>query len=431
MDPHASSPAPKPCSLDARDIAKNTLAFILAGGRGSRLHQLTDWRAKPAVPFGGKFRIVDFALSNCVNSGIRRVGVATQYKAHSLIQHLQRGWGFLRGEFGEFVEILPAQQRLGEESWYKGTADAITQNLDILDSHRPEWVLVLAGDHVYKMDYARMLLRHADSGADITIACMEVPLSEASAFGVMTADESFRIVSFSEKPASPDPIPGRPDRALASMGIYAFRADTLRAALLEDAADPRSSHDFGKDIIPKLVARGRAVAQPFSETCVGESGAEPYWRDVGTVDSYWSANIDLASVTPQLNLYDERWPIWTYQAQLPPAKFVFNYDGRRGQALDSLVSGGCLLSAASAIGSVLFSNVRADDCEISDSVLLPNVRVSPGSVIRRAIIDQGCHLPPGFHVGVDRAADEDRFHVSSSGIVLVTPAMLGQRPHSG
>ncbi len=416
--------------IDSRDIAKGALAIILAGGRGSRLQGLTDWRAKPAVPFGGKFRVIDFALSNCLNSGIRRVGVATQYKAHSLIQHLQRGWGFLRGELGEFIEILPAQQRLDDESWYKGTADAVTQNLDILDSHRPEWVLVLAGDHVYKMDYAKLLLRHAQSGADITIACMEAPLAEASAFGVMSAGPDGRITSFAEKPLFPDPIPGREDRALVSMGIYAFRSDLLRRALLEDAADPASSHDFGKDIIPKLVAAGNAFASPFSESCVGSCGSEPYWRDVGTVDSYWSSNLDLASITPALNLYDEQWPIWTYQAQLPPAKFVFDYDGRQGHALDSLISGGCVLSAALARGSVLFSNVRADDCLIESSVLLPNVRVGPGSSIRRAVIDQGCVLPDGFHVGIDPESDRERFFVTESGIALVTPSMLGQRPSS-
>ncbi|MHB1100319.1 MAG: glucose-1-phosphate adenylyltransferase, partial [Burkholderiales bacterium] len=321
-------------------LTKNTVALILAGGRGSRLKQLTDWRAKPGVPFGGKFRIIDFPLSNCINSGIRRIGVVTQYKAHSLIQHIQRGWGFLRGEFNEFVELLPAQQRIQEE-WYKGTADAVFQNIDILRSYDPEFVVILAGDHIYKMDYGKMLAFHVTSKADMTVGCFDVPISEASAFGVMAVDESDRILDFVEKPANPPHIPGKPDKSLVSMGIYVFNTRFLYEQLSRDADDPESTHDFGHDIIPYLVKRYRVYAHRFEDSCVGMGGNLAYWRDVGTVDAYWEANMELTKVLPDLNLYDKTWPIWTHQEQLPPAKFVFDDEERRGVAIDSMVSGGC------------------------------------------------------------------------------------------
>lgn len=343
------------------NLTKNSLALVLAGGRGSRLGPLTDWRAKPAVPFGGKFRIIDFCLSNCINSGIRRVGVLTQYKAHSLIRHLQLGWGFLRGEFSEFIEILPAQQRMNT-GWYKGTADAIFQNIDILRAHRPRYVVILAGDHIYRMDYGQMLAEHVQTQADMTVACIEVGLEEARSFGVMSVNHEDRVVAFTEKPAEPVPIPGQSDRALASMGIYVFNTDFLYEQLIRDADDPQSSHDFGHDLIPYMVPRYRVIAHRFRHSCISSAGSgnpqRCYWRDVGTIDAYWAANIDLVHVTPDLDLYDSRWPIWTYQEQLPPAKFVFDDEGRRGVALDSLVSGGCIISGATVRRSLLFSNVR-------------------------------------------------------------------------
>lgn len=415
-------------------ITKNTYAMVLAGGRGSRLHQLTDWRAKPAVPIAGKFRIIDFVLSNCVNSGIRRIGVATQYKAHSLIQHIQRGWSFLNGQFGEFVDVLPAQQRVDEEMWYQGTADAVYQNLDILRENAPDYVLILAGDHVYKMDYGKLLAFHAEKKADMSVACIEVPIEDAKGFGVMGINEEERVVSFVEKPAQPASMPGKPDRALASMGIYVFNTHFLFEQLLRDADDPHSSHDFGKDIIPHLVNRNyRVFAQSFEKsavsTCDGES-CVPYWRDVGTIDAYWEANMELTKVVPDLNMYDHEWPIWTYQEQLPPAKFVFDEDGRRGTAIDALVSGGCIISGASVKRSLLFSNCHVESyASVEDSVLLPNVRVGSGAIIRRAVIDKNCIIPPGMTIGVNREEDEKRFHVSSRGIVLVTPDMLGQEIH--
>lgn len=423
----------RPTSSDSRRyvslLTKNTFAMILAGGRGSRLAQLTDWRAKPAVPFGGKFRIIDFPLSNCINSGIRRIGVATQYKAHSLLKHIQRGWGFLSGQFKEFIELLPAQQRL-EESWYKGTADAVYQNLDILRDDGPDYVLILAGDHVYKMDYGRMLAYHKEKVADMTVACIEVPLEEAKAFGVMGVDANGRVTQFAEKPENPAPIPGRPNTALASMGIYVFNAQFLYEQLIRDADEPKSSHDFGKDIIPYLISRYRVFAQPFSDSCVGMPDQVPYWRDVGTVESYWEANMDLTRVTPDLNLYDKDWPIWTYQEQLPPAKFVFDDEGRRGMAIDSMVSGGCIISGASVRRSLLFSDVRVDaHAQIEDSVLLPSVRVGAHAKLRRVVIDKRCVIPDGLQVGFDPQQDRSRFHVSQKGITLITPEMLGQEIH--
>ena len=411
-------------------LTKNTVALILAGGRGSRLKQLTEWRAKPAVPFGGKFRIIDFPLSNCVNSGIRRIGVITQYKAHSLLQHLHRGWSFLRGEFNEFVELLPAQQRI-QESWYKGTADAVFQNMDIIRGYKPEHVIILAGDHIYKMDYGEMLAFHTAHAADMTVACMEVPLEEASAFGVMTVDEFQHVVAFTEKPARPAPIPGKPDRAMASMGIYIFNASFLFEQLIRDADDPNSSRDFGHDIIPYLVAnKYRVFAHPFSDSCVSKPGGQPYWRDVGTVDAYWEANMEMTKVTPYLNLYDEEWPIWTYQEQLPPAKFVFDDEERRGFAVDSLVSGGCIISGATVRRSLLFSNVRVDSySNLEDSVILPDVDIGPNVTLKRVVVDKGCKIPAGMVVGVDPVEDAKRFYVTEKGITLITPEMLGQYIH--
>ena len=407
-------------------LTKDTLALVLAGGRGSRLKHLTQWRAKPAVPFGGKFRIIDFPLSNCVNSGIRKVGILTQYKAHSLIQHIQRGWGFMRGELGEFVELLPAQQRL-ETSWYEGTADAVYQNIDIIRTHKPEFVLILAGDHVYKMDYGTMLAAHVEAEADITVGCIAVPLAEASAFGVMAVDEDNRILEFAEKPAHPTPMPGRDDMALASMGIYVFRTDILIEELLRDADDAASKHDFGGNIIPDLINRLRVTAFPFRKTGTED---QAYWRDVGTIDAYWQANMELIGISPELNLYDQEWPIWTYQDQVPPAKFVFNDEGRRGMSVDSMVAGGCIVSGSYVRRSLLFSNVDVHSYStIEDSIIFPQVDIGRRCVIRKAIVDKGCMIPPDTHIGVDPEEDARRYHVSEGGVVLVTPEMLGQRLH--
>jgi glucose-1-phosphate adenylyltransferase len=411
-------------------MTKNTYAMVLAGGRGSRLYNLTDWRAKPAVPFGGKFRIIDFVLSNCVNSGIRRIGVATQYKSHSLLQHVQRGWSFLNGKFGEFVDVLPAQQWL-QESWYQGTADAVFQNLDILRQTQPDYVLVLAGDHVYKMDYGKMLACHVAKQADMTVACINVPISDATGFGVMGVDTESRVVDFTEKPVHPTPIPGSPGRALASMGIYIFNTKFLVEQLTRDASDKSSSHDFGKDIIPYLVSGNyRVIAQSFEDSCVKMNGELPYWRDVGTVDAYWEANMELTKVTPDLNMYDHEWPIWTHQEQLPPAKFVFNDDNRRGMAVDSLVSGGCIISGAYLNRSMLFSNVLVHSySNIEDSVLLPNVIVSRSVTLKRVVVDKNCVIPEGLTVGVNPEEDKKRFFVTDKGITLITPEMLGQDVH--
>ncbi|BBP03014.1 glucose-1-phosphate adenylyltransferase [Sulfuriferula plumbiphila] len=412
-------------------LTKNTVALILAGGRGSRLKQLTNWRAKPAVPFGGKFRIIDFPLSNCMNSGIRRVGVLTQYKAHSMIKHIQRGWGFLRGEFNEFIELLPAQQRISELDWYKGTADAVFQNMDIVRNYEPDYVLILAGDHIYKMDYGEMLACHVRYAADITVACIEVPIEEACAFGVMTVDGDERVVDFAEKPEHPTPISDNPERALVSMGVYVFNASFLYGQLIRDADDPNSEHDFGKDIIPHLISRYRVYAHRFKDSCVNTlPGGEPYWRDVGTVDAYWAANLDLANITPELNLYDKQWPIWTHQEQLPPAKFVFDDKERRGLAVGSTVSGGCLISGATVRHSVLFSNVQVHSfAMVEDAVVLPEVDIGRHAYLRRCVIDKGCKIPERMVVGVDRKEDERRFHVTENGITLITPDMLGQNSH--
>jgi len=405
-------------------ITKKTLALILAGGRGSRLQDLTKWRSKPAVPFGGKFRIIDFPLSNCINSGIRRIGVLTQYKAHSLILHIQRGWGFLRGEFGEYVELLPAQQRVDESSWYLGTADAVHQNIDIFRNHDPDYVLILAGDHIYRMDYGTMIAHHVATGADMTVGCIDVDLETAKSFGVMSVDDDTRVLEFEEKPENPKPIPGRKDIALASMGIYVFNKAFLFEQLIRDADMPGSTHDFGKDIIPAVIDKYRVMAYPFRDP---KSGGQGYWRDVGTIDAFWSTNLELIGVTPELNLYDRTWPIWTYQEQLPPAKFIFDDEDRRGMAVDSMVSGGCIISGSLVRHSLLFSNVRVNSyCTVEDSVILPDVEIGRNCSIKKAVIDKRCQISDNTIIGEDPDADAERFTVSPNGVVLVTPGMLGQ-----
>ncbi|HEX5454100.1 MAG TPA: glucose-1-phosphate adenylyltransferase [Stellaceae bacterium] len=407
-------------------LARRTIALVLAGGRGSRLHQLTDRRAKPAVFFGGKFRIIDFALSNCLNSNIRRIAVLTQYKAHSLLRHLQMGWSFLRPELNEFLDLLPAQQRLDEATWYRGTADAVYQNFDILKAARPEFFVVLAGDHIYKMDYSNMLFEMQTRGAECIVGCLEVPLAEASGFGVMAVDEQMRIVDFVEKPARPPAMPGKPGVALASMGIYAFSAEFLYAELQRDRDDPASSHDFGKDVIPRIVDRGLAVAHRFEESCVTTTpDARPYWRDVGTIDAYWAANLDLVTPVPQLDIYDRNWPIWTYQQQLPPAKFVFDEDDRRGVAVDSMVSGGCIVSGAHVARSLLFSGVRVNSyARTREAVLLPDVEVGRHARLSKVVVDRGVSIPEGLVVGEDPELDARRFYRSEGGVVLISADML-------
>ena len=403
-----------------------TMAFVLAGGRGSRLKEMTDRRAKPAVHFGGKTRIIDFALSNALNSGIRKMAVATQYKAHSLIRHCQRGWSFFQAERNEYLDILPASQRMDEGNWYRGTADAVAQNVDIIDSYDVEYVLILAGDHIYKMDYEVMVRQHAQSGADVTVGCLTVPRAEASAFGVMAVDESDRITSFLEKPADPPGMPDDPDMTLASMGIYVFRWDFLRDLLLSDYADDRSDHDFGKDIIPDIVARGGALAHRFTESCVRHAeGAPAYWRDVGTVDAYWRANIDLTGFTPDLDLYDTNWPIWTYSESVPPAKFIHDEADRRGLAISSMVSGGCIISGTEVRESLLFTNVRTHSyTSLTRAVVLPDVVIGRKAQLTDVVIDRGVVIPDGLVVGEDRAADAKRFRVTDAGVTLITQAMV-------
>ena len=403
-------------------LTGGTLAVIMAGGRGERLKDLTAHRAKPATPFGGKFRIVDFVLSNCVNSGIRQISILTQYKAQSLIQHVQRGWSYLRGEFGEFVEVIPAQQQIGP-SWYQGTSDAVYQNMELILSHRPKHVLVLAGDHIYKMDYGPMIAYHVEKGADITVGVVEVPASDSVHFGVLTATEWNRVTKFSEKPKVPDTLPGRPDSILASMGIYVFNTRLLEKLLIEDAADGASAHDFGKDVLPKAITNNLQVfAYPFQDV---KTRAQSYWRDVGTIDAYYDANLELVHVKPELNIYDQDWPIWTYQVQQPPAKFVLDEEGRRGTAINSVVSGGCIISGAVVRSSLLFSDVRVDErSSINRSVILPHVEIGTSCVIEGAIVDEGCEIPNGMKIGVDRVADAKRFHVTEKGVVLVTADML-------
>jgi glucose-1-phosphate adenylyltransferase len=404
-------------------LTRNTLALVLAGGRGSRLHELTERRAKPALYFGGKFRLIDFPLSNCINSGIRRIGVLTQYKSYSLLRHLTDAWSFFQRDLGEFVEVLPASQRTTGD-WYKGTADAIYQNLDIVRTFMPKYVLVLSGDHVYKMDYGALLAHHEQSQADLTVACVGVSLEDARGFGVVAADDDFRVRGFEEKPDNPEPMPGRPDIALASMGNYVFNTEFLCRKLEEDALDAASSHDFGRDVIPSILAGHRVFAYPFLDR---ETGRQPYWRDVGTLDSFYEANMELVSVEPELNLYDRDWPIRTYHPQLPSAKFVFRDEGREGKAVDSVVSAGCVISGSTVVDSLLFSNVRVHSYgSVSASVLLPEVEVGRHCRIHRAIIDQGCRILAGTVIGEDRAADAARFRVTRNGVVLVTAAMLGQ-----
>ena len=413
-------------SISPIQLARKTIGLVLAGGRGSRLKQLTDRRTKPAVYFGGKFRIIDFALSNCMNSGVRRIGVVTQYKSHSLLRHLQRGWSFLRSEVNEFIDLLPAQQRVDENSWYRGTADAVFQNYDILLAHSPKYILILAGDHIYKMDYAKLIADHVEQGAPCTVACIGVPLHEASAFGVMAVDEKRRILQFVEKPEDPPCMPGQPGMSLASMGIYVFDADYLYKALEADSARPDSSHDFGRDLIPAIVALGHAVAHPFEMSCVRSSQtSRSYWRDVGTVDAYWQANLDLTDPLPELDMYDREWPIWTYQEQLPPAKYVFDQDDRRGYSVDSLVSGGCIISGAKVRRSVLFSSVHLHSYSVvEESVLLPQVDIGRGCHLRRVVVENGCRVPPGTRIGFDEAQDAQRFYRTEGGVVLVTKEML-------
>ncbi|MCH7507684.1 MAG: glucose-1-phosphate adenylyltransferase [Proteobacteria bacterium] len=402
-------------------LTRSTMAMIMAGGRGMRLGALTETRAKPATPFGGKFKIIDFPLSNCVNSGIRQVFVLTQYKAHSLIQHIQRGWGYLRGEFGEFIQIIPAQQQI-DENWYKGTADSIYQNLDLIREHSPEHVLILAGDHIYKMDYGPMIAFHTENNADITVGVIQVPLHEATGFGVMSLDAEHRIVRFDEKPVNPQPVPGNPEAAMASMGIYVFDRDFLIKTLEADATDPVSVHDFGKNIIPDCIKHCQVFAYPFHDV---KTKAQSYWRDVGTIDAYYRANLELIYVHPELNLYDSQWPIWTYQEQLPPAKFILDDPGRTGRATNSMVSGGCIISGASVRQSLLFSSVKVNEgTELLRTVVLPDVRIGKKCRISGAIIDKRCQIPDHTVIGEDHADDAKRFTVTEEGIVLVCPDML-------
>jgi len=407
-------------------LAREAMAFVLAGGRGSRLKELTDRRAKPAVFFGGKTRIIDFALSNALNSGIRRIGVATQYKAHSLIRHLQNGWNFLRPERNESFDILPASQRVSETQWYEGTADAVHQNADIIESYGPSYIVVLAGDHIYKMDYEAMLRQHVDAGADVTVGCLEVPRADAKEFGVMHVDANGRIIDFVEKPADPPAMPGNPDQSLASMGIYVFRTDYLLSLLKEDAANPESSHDFGKNIIPWIVRHGKAYAHRFSQSCVRSAAeAVAYWRDVGTVDAYWEANIDLTDVVPQLDLYDKNWPIWTYAQITPPAKFVHDESGRRGMAISSLVSGDCILSGASIRRSLLFTGVYAHSySQLEEAVILPSVKILRHARLKRVVVDKGVVIPEGLVVGEDPELDAKRFRRTERGVCLITQDMI-------
>jgi len=412
---------PKKSGRFVSQLTRTTMAMIMAGGRGSRLEDLTAIRAKPATPFGGKFRIIDFPLSNCVNSGIRQVYILTQYKAQSLIQHINRGWGYLRGEFGEFIQVVPAQQQI-DENWYKGTADSIFQNLNLIRDRNPEHVLVLAGDHIYKMDYGPMIAHHTENNADITVGVIRVPLHEATGFGVMSIDENHRVTGFEEKPANPQPVPGNPDVAMASMGIYVFNTRFLLETLEADAVNPDSDHDFGKNIIPESIKNQRVFAYPFHDV---KTRAQSYWRDVGTVDAYFRANLELIYVNPELNLYDAEWPIWTYQEQLPPAKFVLDDSGRVGMATNSMVSGGCIVSGAYVRQSLLFSSVTVDEgSEVIQAVILPEAKIGKHCRITRAIIDKRCNIPDGTVIGEDHAEDAKRFRVTAEGVVLVCPHML-------
>jgi glucose-1-phosphate adenylyltransferase len=405
-------------------ITRDTLALILAGGKGSRLCELTQYQAKPAIHFGGKFRVIDFPLSNCINSGIRQIGVMTQYKAYSLIRHLSRGWGHLNRDLGEYVELLPASQQYSP-SWYEGTADALYQNIEFIREHSPKYVVVLAGDHIYKMDYGDMLVQHVESGADMTISCIEMPVLEAAGtFGVMSVDKDNRITNFHEKPDNPCPLKDKPEYTLASMGNYVFNTEFLIQQLIADAKNPDSQHDFGRDIIPAVIDSNQVLAFRFHSD---DGKAAPYWRDVGTLDAFWQANMDLVAVTPELNIYDQDWPIWTHQKQSPPAKFIFNdNDGRRGYAVDSTVSGGCIISGAKISQSLLFSDVHVHSYSaIEQSVVLPQVNIAKNVNIKRAIIDAGCQIPEGMSIGINKQDDIARgFRISQDGIVLVTKDML-------
>ncbi len=412
---------------DLNQLVRSSLALVLAGGRGTRLGALTDNQAKPSVPFGGKFRVVDFPMSNCINSGVRRIGVVTQYRAHTLIRHIQRAWNFLRGELGEFIELWPAQQQTESATWYLGTADAVYQNLDIIREHGPRYVIILAGDHVYRQDYSQLLASHVDAGLGITVSCVEVPRAVGHEFGIVEADGDGRILNFREKPDDPPEVPGRPGWCYASMGIYVFDADLLFAELVRDAQDPQSTHDFGKDILPRLVAERPVFAHPFQNSCVMSEGAtEPYWRDVGTLDAYWEANMDLLRVTPALDLYDARWPIWTYQQQRPAAKFIFDDLDRRGYAVDSLVSAGCIVSGGAVRRSLLFTDVRINSySDISDSIVLTGAHIGRYVRLEKVIVGPGCVLPEGMQIGVDHELDaQRRFERTPAGVTLVTAPML-------
>jgi glucose-1-phosphate adenylyltransferase len=407
-------------------LAQQSMAFVLAGGRGSRLYELTDRRAKPAMYFGGKSRIIDFALSNAVNSGIRRIGVATQYKAHSLIRHLQRGWSFFRAERNESLDILPASQQLNEENWYKGTADAVTQNIDIISDYGTKYIVILAGDHIYKQDYSFMIRQHVETGADVTVGCIEVPREEAKGFGVMKVDAHDRILDFVEKPSDPPPMEGHPDLALASMGIYVFETEFLFALLKKDAENPESSNDFGTDIIPDLVRKGRAFAHPFSRSCV-RSGLEkePYWRDVGTIDAFWRANVDLTDFTPDLDLYDNSWPIWTYSELTAPAKFIHNEEGRRGLAVSSMVSGGCIISGSSLERCLMFTGVKTHSFStLTGVVAMPYAEINRNARLTKVVIDRGVIIPEGLVVGEDPESDAKRFRRTAGGVCLITQSMI-------
>ncbi|RJL07124.1 glucose-1-phosphate adenylyltransferase [Paracoccus aestuarii] len=409
-------------------LTRRAMAFVLAGGRGSRLRELTDRRVKPAVFFGGKTRIIDFALSNAMNSGIRKIAIATQYKAHSLIRHCQRGWNFFRAERNEFLDILPASQRTNEDHWYRGTADAVTQNIDIVDDYDVDYIIILAGDHIYKMDYEIMLREHVASGADVTVGCLTVPRMEATAFGVMDVDATGRILSFLEKPADPPGMPGAPDKALASMGIYVFNWAFLRDLLMRDAEDPDSSHDFGTDLIPRIVRDGKAMAHQFDTSCVRAPGAPAYWRDVGTVDAFWQANIALTDFTPELNLWDRDWPIWTYSESVPPAKFIHDEKDRRGVAISSMVSGGCIVSGTEIRNSLLFTEVHTNSYAVLDhAVVLPYVTVHRHARLKNVVIDSRVIIPEGLVVGEDPEEDARWFRVSEGGVTLITQDMLDRR----
>ena len=409
-------------------LTQRSMVFVLAGGRGSRLKELTDRRVKPAVPFGGKARIIDFALSNAMNSGIRKMAIATQYKAHSLIRHLQRGWSFLGAERNEFLDVLPASQRGGTESWYKGTADAVTQNIDIVDSYGIDYVIILAGDHIYKMDYEIMLRQHVETDADVTVGCLTVQREEATAFGVMATDKDGRITSFLEKPADPPGTPDDPSKALASMGIYVFKWTFLRDLLEKDAEDTNSSNDFGNDLIPLVVKGGKAMAHRFDDSCVRAKGAPAYWKDVGTVDAFWEAHIDLTNFTPELDLWDKEWPIWTYNESVPPAKFIHDERDRRGMAISSMVSGGCIISGTEIRNSCLFTNVKTNSYAVLDhAVVLPDVVVHRSARLRQVVIDKSVVIPEGLVVGEDPTEDAKWFRVTDRGTTLITQAMLDKR----